>query len=98
MNAIGKFIPKSGAECRIKQLADLGEAEPEPLATQSQLETNPILFAVDTGLSFSGGVEQSLILIKADAARRNIKFPSQLTDAVAPGFILVLVHTNFLAS
>src|ERR1022692_4891759 len=77
--ALGRLI-------KIEQLADLGKGKSEPLATQDQLDAHPLALGVDAPAPRPARREQSLVLIKADGARRQREFPGEIGNTVGEGF------------
>src|SRR3989442_5484317 len=64
----------------VDQLADLGERQAEALAAQRELEARAVARRVDAPLAVAPRREQSLVLVEADRARRDVEFAPELAD------------------
>jgi len=66
----------------IEQLADLRQREAEALAAQDPAEPRPIAGRIESGRAVPARLDQPLVLVEADRARRDREFARQFGDAV----------------
>ena len=66
----------------VEQLADLGQREAQPLAAQDPAEPRAVAGAVQPGQALAARLDQALVLVEADGARRDRELAGEFGDAV----------------
>jgi hypothetical protein len=66
----------------VEQFLDLGQREAEPLAAQDPAQPRTVARAVEPRQVLALGLDQPLVLVEADGARRDGKLARQFGDAI----------------
>src|SRR4029450_9639832 len=74
-----------GFVVHVDHVADLVEGEPEPLATQDELESYPVARVEDASSALPLGGEESPVLVEADCPQRGVELLGEFGNA--PGSI-----------
>jgi len=66
----------------VEQFSNLGELETEPLAAANPTQPRAIADAVKPGEALAARLDQALVLVEADGARRDRELARQFGDAI----------------
>ena len=66
----------------VEQLADLGEREAQPLAAQDPAQPRAVAGSVQPRQALAARLDQPLVLVEADGARRDRELAGEFGDAV----------------